>query len=92
MAPFGEGCGTMVAMRWPHRTDPVELIARLTAQREQLVAELEVVEADAAWARASDSISDRVDGDKLTRQGAALRAELGRLDTRLLRAQLDALG
>ncbi len=82
----------MVGMRWRRRSDPAELVAQLTAEREQLVAELEVVEADAAWTRASDTVSERAEGEKLARQAAALRAELGRLDTRLLRAQLDTLG
>ena len=82
----------MVGMRWRRRTGSASLIAQLTAQREQLAAELEVVEADAAWARAADSVAERVDGEKLARQAAALRTELGRLDTRLLRAQLDAFG
>jgi hypothetical protein len=82
----------MMGMRWRRRGDPTELVAQLTTQREQLVAELEVVEADAAWTRASDSVAERAEGEKLVRQAAALRAELGRLDTRLLRAQLDTLG
>ena len=79
-------------MKWRRRTDPAAVVAQLTAQREQLAAELEVVEADASWARASDSVAERVDGEKLGRQAAALRAELDRLDARLLRAQLDTLG
>ncbi|HEX4018701.1 MAG TPA: hypothetical protein VHX15_18325 [Frankiaceae bacterium] len=82
-------------MRWRRRTDPAAvtaLIKQLTVQREQLVAELEVVEADAAWARASDSMAEKADAETLVRQLAALRAELDRLDRRLLRAQLDAFG
>ena len=81
----------MVGMRWRRRSDPAELIAQLTQQREQLAAELDVVESDAAWTRVSDEVAERVEGERLQRQAAALRAELGRLDTRLLRAQLDAL-
>ena len=79
-------------MRWPwRRTDPRQLVAQLTEQREQLAAELDTVETDAAWARASDEVSERAEAATLTRQAAALRAELGRVDARLLRAQLDSL-
>jgi hypothetical protein len=79
-------------MRWPwRRTDPRQQVAQLTEQREQLAAELDAVETDAAWARASDEVSEQAEAATLTRQAAALRAELGRVDARLLRAQLDSL-
>lgn len=79
-------------MRWSRRHPDHRLrIAQLTEQREQLAAELDTVETDAAWARASDELSEQAEAAILTRQAAALRAELGRVDARLLRAQLDSL-
>ncbi len=74
------------------RRDLSAEIVRLRAQREQLAAELAAVSEDAAWAEASDNRLERSDGAQLSRQASALRAELQRIDQRLLRAELDALG
>ncbi len=74
------------------RRDLSAQIVRLRAQREQLAAELAAVSEDAAWAEASDNRLERSDGAQLSRQASALRAELQRIDQRLLRAELDALG
>lgn len=73
------------------RRDPAAEVVRLRAQREQLAAELAAVSEDAAWAMASDNRLEQSDGAQLSRQADALRAELQRIDQRLLRAELDAL-
>jgi hypothetical protein len=73
------------------RRDPGAEIARLRVQREQIAAELEAVSEDAVWAELSDERLERSEGSQLARQAAALRAELARIDQRLLRAELDAL-
>jgi hypothetical protein len=72
------------------RRDPAAEIARLRAQREQVAAELDAVSEDAAWAEMSDERLERSEGSQLARQAKALRAELARIDQRLLRAELDA--
>lgn len=73
------------------RRDSAAEIARLRTQREQVAAELEAVSDDASWAELSDETLERSEGSQLARQAKALRAELGRIDQRLLRAELDAL-
>jgi hypothetical protein len=74
------------------RRNPAADVVRLRAQREQVAAELAAVSEDAAWAGVSDDRLERSDGAQLSRQAKALRAELSRIDQRLLRAELDALG
>lgn len=79
-------------MSWlRRRRDPAAEIARLRAQREQLAAELAAVSEDATWAGLSDERLERSEGSQLARQAKALRAELDRIDQRLMRAELDAL-
>ena len=78
-------------MSWFRRRNPQAEIARLRAQREQVAAELEAVAEDANWAELSDERLERSEGSQLARQARALRAELNRIDQRLLRAELDAL-
>lgn len=56
----------------------------------QLAAELEQVEADAAWASASDDRLEQADGHDLRRQADALRRSLADLDGRIAAAR-DAL-
>jgi hypothetical protein len=73
------------------RRDPAAEIARLRAQREQVAAELEAVSDDAVWAEMSDERLERSEGVQLARQADALRAELARIDQRLMRAELDSL-
>ncbi len=73
------------------RPDPAVEIARLRAQRGQLADELAAVSEDAGWALASDNRLEMADGAQLSKQAAALRAELQRIDQRLFRAELDAL-
>lgn len=73
------------------RRNPAVEIARLREQREQVAAELEAVSEDASWAELSDERLERSEGTQLARQAKALRAELARIDQRLLRAELDAL-
>lgn len=73
------------------RRDPAAEIARLRTQREQVAAELEAVSEDASWAELSDERIDRSEGEQLARQAKALRAELARIEQRLMRAELDAL-
>jgi len=79
-------------MSWlRRRRDPAVDIARLRAQREQVAAELAAVSEDATWAELSDERLERSEGSQLARQAKALRAELARIDQRLMRAELDAL-
>ncbi|MDQ1490102.1 MAG: hypothetical protein QOJ23_2616 [Actinomycetota bacterium] len=55
----------------------------LLERRAQLVAELEVVDADAAWASVSDDVGELADGRALRRQTDALRRALADLDRRI---------
>jgi hypothetical protein len=73
------------------RRDRAAEISRLRAQREQVAAELTAVSEDATWAELSDERLERSEGTQLARQAKALRAELARIDQRLMRAELDAL-
>lgn len=65
-----------------------ENLARLLEHRAQLVAELEVVDADAAWAAASDDQADLAGSRQLRRQADALRNALAALDDRIAAARL----
>lgn len=61
------------------RTDLGSLLER----RAQLVAELEVVDADAAWASVSDDRGELADARSLRRQTDALRRALADLDRQI---------
>jgi hypothetical protein len=65
-------------------------LATLLERRAQLVAELEVVDADAAWAAVSDDEAELADGRSLRRQTDALRRALADLD-RQIATQRDRL-
>ena len=67
-----------------------EDLVALMERRVQLAAELEQVEADAAWAGASDDRLDLADAHDLKRQADALRRSLTDLDARIEAAR-DAL-
>lgn len=60
-----------------------EDLGRLLEQRDQVAAELEQVEADAAWAAASDDRIELSDAADLRRQAEALRRSLADLDARI---------
>lgn len=64
-----------------------ENLATLMERRVQLAAELEQVEADAAWATASDDRLEQADGRDLRRQADALRRSLAELDGRIAAAR-----
>lgn len=65
-------------------------LASLLERRAQLVAELEVVDADAAWASVSDDAIELADARSLRRQTDALRRALADLD-RQIAAERDRL-
>jgi hypothetical protein len=52
-------------------------------QRAQLAAELEQLDADAAWASASDDQLELADGRDLRRQADALRRSIAEIDRRI---------
>ena len=58
-------------------------IPRLMEQRDQLAAELEQLDADAAWASASDDQLELADGRDLRRQADALRRSIAEIDRRI---------
>jgi hypothetical protein len=58
-------------------------VPRLLEQRAQLAAELEQVDADAAWASASDDQVELADAKDLRRQADALRRSIADLDRRI---------
>jgi hypothetical protein len=58
-------------------------LAALLERRAQLVAELEVVDADAAWAGVSDDAAELADARSLRRQTDALRRALVDLDRQI---------
>jgi hypothetical protein len=62
----------------------------LLERRAQLVAEIEVVDADAAWASVSDDAAELADARSLRRQTDALRRALADLD-RQIAAERDHL-
>jgi hypothetical protein len=61
-------------------------------RRAQLVAELEVVDADAAWASVSDEAAELADARSLRRQTDALRRALADLDRQIASEQNCLLG
>ncbi len=62
-------------------------LASLLERRAQLAAELEVVDADAAWASVSDDAAELADGRSLRRQTDALRRALADLDRQIASEQ-----
>ena len=70
------------------RRRPADL-ERLLEQRAQLLAELEVVQSDAAWAGVSDDLEELAGSRALGRQADALRRALADLD-RSIAAARDA--
>jgi hypothetical protein len=58
-------------------------LTSLMERRAQLVAELEVVDADAAWASVSDDGEELADARALRRQTDALRRALADLDRQI---------
>jgi hypothetical protein len=60
---------------------------RLLERREQLVAELEAVDADAAWTSVSDDAEELAESRSLRRQTAALRDALADLDRQITAAR-----
>jgi hypothetical protein len=65
---------------------------RLLERREQLVAELEAVDADAAWTSVSDDPGELAESRSLRRQTDALRQALTDLDRRIAAARQDQTG
>ena len=63
-----------------------EDISALFAKRSQLLAEIEAIEADAAWTAASDDNFDLAESRRLKRQADALRRSLVDLDERIVAA------
>lgn len=62
-------------------------LAALLERREQLLAEIETVEADATWASVSDDAEELADGRSLRRQTDALRRALADLDQQIAAAR-----
>ena len=62
-------------------------LAGLMERRAQLVAELEAVDADAAWTSVSDDAEELAEGRSLRRQTDALRRALADLDRRIATAR-----
>jgi hypothetical protein len=58
-------------------------LATLTERRAQLVAELEAVDADAAWTAVSDEAEELAESRSLRRQADALRRALADLDRQI---------
>ena len=66
----------------PFRRRPPNL-AKLMARRAQLVAELEALDADAAWTAVSDEAEELAESRSLRRQADALRRALADLDRQI---------
>jgi hypothetical protein len=62
-------------------------LGSLLERRAQLVAELEVVDADAAWTSVSDDAAELADSRSLRRQTDALRRALADLDRQIASEQ-----
>lgn len=58
-------------------------LARLLERREQLLAEIEAVDADAAWTSVSDDAAELAEAKSLRRQTDALRRGLADLDRQI---------
>ncbi len=63
--------------------------AELVEERAQLVAELEAVDADAAWTAASDDRMELDESSSLRRQADALRKSIAELDRQIAEAAGD---
>ena len=63
--------------------------AELVEERAQLVAELEAIDADAAWTAASDDRVELAESSRLRRQADALRRSIADLDRRIAEAAGD---
>ncbi|HEX7167926.1 MAG TPA: hypothetical protein VF230_13190 [Acidimicrobiales bacterium] len=63
-----------------------EDISTLMVKRQQLLAEIEAVEADVAWTAASDDNMELAESRRLRRQADALRRSLADLDERIVAA------
>jgi hypothetical protein len=83
-------CGSVAQVRVDamgfFRPRPPDL-AKLEARREQLLAEIEVVDADAAWTSLSDDTLELAEGSSLRRQTDALRRALADLDHQIADAR-----
>ena len=64
---------------------------RLLEQRVQLTAEIEAVDADAAWTLVSDDAAELAEGRSLRRQTDALRRALADLDRQIATARQSGL-
>jgi len=62
-------------------------LTRLMERRAQLVAEIEAVDADAAWTSVSDDAAELAESRSLRRQTDALRRALADLDRQIAAAQ-----
>ena len=62
----------------------------LLDQRAQLIAELEAVDADAAWTAASDDKVELAESARLRRQADALRRSLATLDADIAAARAES--
>ncbi len=62
-------------------------LATLMERRAQLVAEIEAVDADAAWTSVSDDAAELAESRSLRRQTDALRRALADLDRQIAAAQ-----
>jgi hypothetical protein len=62
-------------------------LATLLERREQLLAEIEAVDADAAWTSVSDDAAELAESQSLRRQTDALRRALADLDRQIAAAR-----
>jgi hypothetical protein len=62
-------------------------LATLLERREQLLAEIEAVDADAAWTSVSDDAAELAESQSLRRQTDALRRALADLDSQIAAAR-----
>jgi hypothetical protein len=62
-------------------------LARLLERREQVLAEIEAVDADAAWTSVSDDAAEIAESRSLRRQTDALRRALADLDRQIAAAR-----
>ena len=66
-------------------------LARLLERRAQLVAEMEAVDADAAWTSVSDDAAELAEGRSLRRQTDVLRRALTDLDRQIATARQNGV-
>ena len=72
-------------MGWFRRRPPD--LARLLERRAQLLAEIEAVDADAAWTAVSDDPEELAESRSLRRQTDALKRALADLDSQIAAAR-----